>query len=68
MESPKLTKIVATISDLNCEVEFLKTLHAAGMNVVRINSAHVEPSDALRVIQNTEFNGKKIINALWLSS
>jgi len=60
MESPKLTKIVATISDMKCEVEFLKSLYAAGMNVVRINSAHVEPSDALRVIQNARATSDKL--------
>ncbi len=48
----KKTKIVATISDKRCEVEFLKELHEAGMNVVRINTAHPGP-DAIRgMIQN----------------
>ncbi|BHH84638.1 pyruvate kinase [Desulforhopalus sp. 52FAK] len=47
------TKIVATISNLNCSVPFLKDLHAAGMNVVRLNTAHMEHEDALEVIRNT---------------
>ncbi len=32
----KKTKIVATISDKRCEVEFLEKLYRAGMNVVRL--------------------------------
>jgi len=47
------TKIVATISNLNCSVPFLQDLYAAGMNVVRLNTAHMEHEDALEVIRNT---------------
>lgn len=47
------TKIVATISNLNCSIPFLEALHAAGMNVVRLNTAHMEHEDALEVIRNT---------------
>ena len=35
----KQTKIVATVSDKRCEVEFIKRLFDAGMNVVRMNTA-----------------------------
>ena len=38
----KRTKIVATISDKNCEPDFIRQLYEAGMDVVRINSAHLE--------------------------
>lgn len=48
----KKTKIVATISDLNCEVEFLRELYAEGMNVVRINSAHSTFEGAAKVVAN----------------
>lgn len=48
----KQTKIVATISDLNCEVDFLRELYNEGMNVVRINSAHSTFDGALKVVQN----------------
>lgn len=48
----KLTKIVATISDKNCDVEFLNSLFMAGMNVVRLNTAHQTFEDTLRVIEN----------------
>ena len=36
----KRTKIVATISDKNCEPDFIRELYEAGMDVIRINSAH----------------------------
>jgi pyruvate kinase len=48
----KRTKIVATISDKNCEPEFLNDLFEAGMDVVRINSAHVTPEAAIKMISN----------------
>ena len=37
----KQTKIVATISDKRCDVDFIKGLFEAGMNVVRMNTAHL---------------------------
>ncbi len=36
----KQTKIVASISDRRCDVEFIRELFDAGMNVVRMNTAH----------------------------
>ncbi len=44
------TKIVATISDLNCDLGFLTTLHQAGMDVVRLNTAHMTHESAMKVI------------------
>ena len=38
----KFTKIVATISDRRCDVEFIRALYENGMNVVRMNSAHIQ--------------------------
>jgi pyruvate kinase len=46
----KLTKIVATISDRRCDVEHLKELYEAGINVVRLNTAHQGPDDTLKVV------------------
>lgn len=46
----KRTKIVATISDKNASYEFIKKLYEAGMDVVRLNTAHQTPEDALKVI------------------
>jgi pyruvate kinase len=48
----KKTKIVATISDLNCGAPFLKEMFEAGMNVVRMNTAHQEIEDTLKIIGN----------------
>ncbi len=36
----KQTKIVASISDKRCDVDFIRELFNAGMNVVRMNTAH----------------------------
>ena len=36
----KQTKIVASISDRRCDVDFIKQVFEAGMNVVRMNTAH----------------------------
>lgn len=52
MNTRKNTKIVATISDKNCEPEFLKSLFDAGMNVVRINTAHQTPETAINIVNN----------------
>eukprot|EP00831_Metopus_contortus_P051145 TRINITY_DN42951_c0_g1_i1.p2 TRINITY_DN42951_c0_g1~~TRINITY_DN42951_c0_g1_i1.p2 ORF type:complete len:121 (+),score=5.18 TRINITY_DN42951_c0_g1_i1:164-526(+) len=56
----KLTKIVATISDKRCEPEFLKSLYRAGMNVVRLNTAHQTHDDALKVIESVRQVSNKI--------
>jgi pyruvate kinase len=48
----KLTKIVATISDKYCEPEFLSAMYDAGMDVVRVNTAHQSPEQTLRVMEN----------------
>jgi pyruvate kinase len=57
---PKNTKIVATVSSLNCSVEFITKLYAAGMNVVRLNTAHMTHDDAREVIKNTRAVSEKI--------
>jgi pyruvate kinase len=49
----KRTKIVATISDKNCEAAFIKELFEAGMDVIRINTAHLSIEGALKIIRNT---------------
>lgn len=48
----KHTKIVATISDERCDVPFLTSLYQAGMNVVRVNTAHQDMEGTLKVMQN----------------
>ena len=56
----KRTKIVATISDKNCEPGFIKELYEAGMDVVRINSAHLNIDGALKIIRNVREVSDKI--------
>ena len=46
------TKVVATVSDRRCSPEFLQALIEAGADVIRLNTAHQEPADTLRVIEN----------------
>ncbi|MGD9930415.1 MAG: pyruvate kinase [Mangrovibacterium sp.] len=48
----KHTKIVATISDLRCEPEFVEALYKAGMNVARMNTAHITEESALNMLNN----------------
>ena len=48
----KQTKIVASISDLRCEQDFIRKLFLAGMNVVRINTAHATPEGIKKVVDN----------------
>ncbi|GAB6013090.1 pyruvate kinase [Viscerimonas tarda] len=48
----KKTKIVATISDMCCEVDFIRSLYNEGANVVRMNSAHMTEEGFVKVINN----------------
>lgn len=54
------TKIVATISDLRCEVDFVQSLFDAGMNVARINTAHITAESALVMVNNIRAVSEKI--------
>ena len=56
----KKTKIVATISDLRCDVDFIQSLYNEGINVVRMNSAHMTEEGFVRVITNTRAVSKTI--------
>jgi len=56
----KKTKIVATISDHKCDESFIQELYDAGMNVVRINTAHQTPDDSLKIIENVRKVSDKI--------
>lgn len=49
----KFTKIVATVSDKRCEVDFIKSLYEAGVNVVRMNSAHLDYDGFKKIVENT---------------
>ena len=56
----KRTKIVATISDRHCETEFIRELFEAGMDVIRINSAHLEIEGAQMIMRNARAVSDKI--------
>ena len=56
----KKTKIICTISDLRCEIGFLRSLYASGMNVVRINTAHATPEGAQKIVDNVREVSDKI--------
>lgn len=49
----KFTKIVATVSDKRCDVDFIRQLSDAGVNVVRMNSAHLELDGFKKIVENT---------------
>ena len=51
MYEMKKTKIVATLSDRRCTEAFVRQLHDAGMDVVRINSAHVTVEGAEHIVR-----------------
>ncbi len=46
----KKTKIVATISDKRCSEGFIRSLYEAGMDVVRLNSAHLTIEGAQKIV------------------
>ena len=48
----KQTKIVCSISDRHCDVDFLRKLFFAGMNVVRMNTAHATREGMVNIIKN----------------
>ena len=56
----KQTKIVATISDERCDVDFLQDLFKSGMNVVRINTAHAVGEGIEKIINNVRTVSNRI--------
>ncbi|MGC3977133.1 MAG: pyruvate kinase [Paludibacteraceae bacterium] len=60
MEQKKFTKIVATISDKRCDVDFIRQLYEEGMNVVRMNSAHLQREGFLKIINNVRAVSQRI--------
>lgn len=49
----KQTKIVASVSDRRCSVDFIRSLYEAGVNVIRMNTAHATPDGLREIIRNT---------------
>ena len=58
----KKTKIVATVSDRRCDVDFIRSLYEAGMNAVRINTAHASLEGAEEVVKNVRQVSDKIMS------
>lgn len=56
----KKTKVVATMSDFRCTEEFVRQLFDAGMDVVRVNSAHVTEEGATCIVDTVH----KVNNAI----
>ena len=48
----KQTKIVASISDRRCDTDFIRSLYNAGVNVVRMNTAHASEEGIKNIIRN----------------
>ncbi len=48
----KQTKIVASVSDRHCDVDFIRQLFNAGVNVIRMNTAHATEDGILEIIRN----------------
>jgi pyruvate kinase len=60
ISTKKRTKIVATISDKRCDTSFIRDLYNEGMDVIRINSAHLDINGALNIIRNAREVSDKI--------
>lgn len=56
----KKTKIICTISDINCSEDFIRSLYVNGMNVARINSAHATIKGAQTIVDNVRKVSDKI--------
>jgi len=56
----KNTKIIATVSDLKCDVPFLKELVKNGVNIIRLNTAHQTPEVTLGCVKNIRKVSNKI--------
>jgi pyruvate kinase len=59
-EVMRQTKIVATISDKRCDADFIRSLYNAGMNVARINTAHISTESGKIMIDNIRLVSNRI--------
>lgn len=60
MITNKFTKIVATVSDKRCDTAFIRTLWETGVNVVRMNSAHLDYEGFKMIVANTRAASESI--------
>ncbi|MCK5612808.1 pyruvate kinase [Candidatus Pacearchaeota archaeon] len=56
----KNTKIIATVSDLKCDIPFLKELVKNGVNIIRLNTAHQTIEDTLGCVKKIRTVSNKI--------
>ncbi|HOV70884.1 MAG TPA: pyruvate kinase [Dysgonamonadaceae bacterium] len=56
----KHTKIIATISDKRCDTSFIQQLFNEGMDVVRMNSAHLDEEGFLTIVHNVRAASNRI--------
>ncbi len=56
----KKTKIIATLSSQNCIPDIIKTYSDAGMNIIRLNTAHMDTGQAETMIENIRSVSDKI--------
>jgi len=56
----KLTKILATISSNNCSEQLLQSLQQAGMDAVRLNTAHITTAEAAEVVERVRAVSERI--------
>jgi pyruvate kinase len=56
----KLTKIIATLSDKRSSIEFIESLYHAGMDVVRVNTAHQSPEAFRELVLRVRSVSEKI--------
>lgn len=56
----KRTKIIATVSTLNCTEDFIRSLYENGANVIRLNSAHMEVEQMAEIVKTIRSVSDKI--------
>lgn len=56
----KKTKIVCTISDIHCDVDFIRDLYERGLNVVRMNTAHMTDDGLRHLVANVRAVSEQI--------
>jgi pyruvate kinase len=56
----KFTKIVATVSDMKCDEEYVRNLIKSGVNVVRLNTAHMNYEGMSKVIDTVRSISDKV--------
>ena len=60
MTIKKFTKIVATVSDKRCDVDFIRALFENGINVIRMNTAHLDFDGVSKIMENGKAVSDKI--------